>query len=132
MRVFLNRNRLGIRDYGFPTLQRCWVSGAVPSRFARSTPGEAQDADAENEDGRERKEEHDHDIEQRRDPVAQRGLGPAERGGRVKERAAPLGLFVRDVAPRAPRDEEREQEKEDAENFEEVETHAGLRERPGT
>lgn len=50
----------------------------------------------------------------------------------MKKRAAPLGFPGRDVAPCAPRDEECEQEKEDAEDFEEIETHGGLRERPGT
>lgn len=97
-----------------------------------SASGQPQDADAENEDGGEGEEEHDQDVEQRGDPVTQRGLEAAKGRGALKQGAAPLGFPGRDVAPRAPRDEEREQKKEDAEDFEEIETHGGLRERPGT
>ena len=97
-----------------------------------SASGEPQDADAENEDGGEGEEEHDQDVEQRGDPVTQRGLEAAKGRGALKQGAAPLGFPGRDVAPRAPGDEEREQEKKDAEDFEEIETHGGLRERPGT
>jgi len=97
-----------------------------------SASGEPQDADAENEDGGEGEEEHDHDVEQRGRPVTQGRFGAANGRRAVKQRAAPLGFFGRDVAPRAPGDEEREQEKKDAEDFEEIETHGGLRERPGT
>ena len=99
---------------------------AKPPGFS-SAAREAQHAHAQNEDGCEGEEEHDHDVEQRREPVAQRGFGAPERGGAVKERAAPLRFSARDIAARAPRDEQRVQEKEEAEEFEETETHGSER-----
>lgn len=103
---------------------------AKPPGFS-SAAREAQHAHAQNEDGCEGEEEHDHDVEQRREPVAQRGFGAPERGGAVEERAAPLRFSARDIAARAPRDEQREQEKEEAEEFEETETHGSERIAPG-
>ncbi len=83
-----------------------------------STACEAEHAHPQNEDGREGEQEDHEDVEQRREPVAQWRLGATERGRALKERAAPLRFTARDIAARAPRDEERQQQKEDAEEFE--------------
>ena len=45
----------------------------------------------------------------------------------MKESAAPLSLFGRDITPRPPRYKEREQQEEDAEDFEKIETHVSER-----
>ena len=83
----------------------------------------AQNAHPQDEDAGEGEEDDDRDIEQGGEPVAQRGFVATDRRGALEKRAAPLRLLLREIAPRAPCDEQREEQKRDAKKLEDGETH---------
>ena len=95
-----------------------------------SAQPEPQQAGAQHEDGGEREEEHDRDIEGAREPVAEGSLGAAEGSGAAVKRAPPLGLFRGEIAAGPPGAEEREDEENDADEFKEAEAHEREKWRP--